>query len=680
MGSSLFWLFHGISTLSPRRSDLEAAELFSCSGSVMEEPLRAIRAIAESVRMSYGPLGLDQLVVSEGQKLVTNSASRIWNMPLCASPMAQLILGHVQAVSTSLGDGAATLVLLLEGALAACAEALDDRAGSRTTATRAELARCFGYIEAEILPSHAGLLLEVLSAGAEAPATAVEAIGAAPVPAEGMLHGLARGLFGANFPPEVSEQLSRVFCRWLRENAAARGDDAEDHAALAAAAAALQRDDLVHIHAKPLAGSHASAGGPQGPHSSTVEHCHILSGVLGHPSMPEAIENEFRAVMLDETTAPYSLRVSSPSRTHAYLTDLLALVVQQFWQAGVRCALCEAEVHDEWRGALAQRGILLLQLVEGQDLALLERGRNVSRVRLASHTTEAIRRSSFALGSMRPLGPRPADGLAAGRAAWAIVPSASEPMTHCWLVLRAPSVGLAREYKHALLRLLRVAEPALRDPSATVFAGLAFDLSLARLAQQHASWPSEPHAAPERGPAPSGTAAGVPCRLRQLAWRLLLAGELRVLEAFLSGLLPRPAAAARLPLGAPAGDSVPASAKRLARWLVVAPACELDSPRAREELKLRRVHPRGTGACPPAGAAHFGFALLAGTGAGEPAPGGALETAHLRLGLLRAACALCRQLARLEPVGTAAARGLRLPSHGRRPRAEPEHSDSSSDG
>ena len=51
---------------------------------------------------------------------------------------------------------------------------------------------------------------------------------------------------------------------------------------------------------------------------------------------------------------------------------------------------------------------------------------------------------------------------------------------HCWLVLSAPTVGLALEYQHATRRLLKVLASAYHTPERCILGGLAFELGLAR--------------------------------------------------------------------------------------------------------------------------------------------------------------------------------------------------------
>ncbi|CAE8662644.1 unnamed protein product, partial [Polarella glacialis] len=564
------------------------------------------------------------------QKLVTNSATRILGLAKPGSPVAKVLLAHVRRSAEDLGDGAGTLVLLLEGAIGFCAASLKEG-----KARRQELERCFAFIEARLLATAAAPLLARLSRPAG-------------FSTEEAVQGLAFGFFGANFPPEVSRHLGRSCWTWLRANATAAGGDAEASGTLAATASRLCSGTLVKVPATKLAGAYEPLSA--GTCSSTVERAHLVSGVLAHSTMTSSVQGVCLAVVLDESTAALPVRVTVPGAALERLSELLLLSVERFWQAGIRVLLCAGEVHEEWRGAMARRGLLLLHLVEDDELELLERGRaalgGAQRVRLATDDLPALKKAAFQLAAARPLQPQTADQLASGRAFWVLQPGSGEPMPHCWLLLRAPSVGLAVEHRAALLRLLRVIGPALQDPSVVIAGGLAFELGLLRLARKHgavaAALPPEELASVKEvfGVEDEVRAA----RLWRLSWSMLEAALLRVLEAFLANLM-----ASDENQGA-GGDQrlPPPKARRLARLLATA---------APEELAGA-----APGLCklpwPPADTGGPMFGFVASPGLGEVAAAmPPLETASLKLELLRAFCGLGRLLCRLDPA-TVQGRGL----------------------
>jgi len=276
----------------------------------------------------------------------------------------------------------------------------------------------------------------------------------------------------------------------------------------------------------------ASAAGTSGTGCS-LEHAYVFSGVLGHNSMPVGSQNGL-AVVIDENTSPLPLRVTAPASMQSHLSDLLLLSVERLWQLNVRVALCTAEVHDEWCGALSQRGILLLHLVETDDMDILTARCGLSRIRLASSDAAEIRRCAVPFVSVRPLAVKSAQQLTSGKAVWTLTPSKTNLAVPCYFVLRASSVGLAYEYQYSLLRLLRVVEPALTNPECLIHGGLAFEFNLLRLAHKKAA------GFVEEGKAASWFRLQDPSRashLHRIAWEMLRAALMGVLEAFVMNLL-----------------------------------------------------------------------------------------------------------------------------------------------
>jgi len=101
--------------------------------SFLREATREVRALAEEVRPSFGPLGLDRLVVSgDGRAVVSNAGAEILggfrrsDLGPGASVVRDAALGHVRRW----GTGCSALVL-------ACAGALDALARTSSTATHA---------------------------------------------------------------------------------------------------------------------------------------------------------------------------------------------------------------------------------------------------------------------------------------------------------------------------------------------------------------------------------------------------------------------------------------------------------------------------------------------------------------------------------------------------------------
>eukprot|EP00913_Durusdinium_trenchii_P024119 g22652.t1 len=259
----------------------------------MELVVANVEAVAAAVRMSYGPCGRDQLVVTETQKLVTNSAARILSLARPGSPIAKVLLQHVCKF----------------------AEARSAKLASR---------RCFQQC-----------FLIVSCTG-----------------------------------QEPSEKVANTARR-------------------------LRSGKLIKVPTLCPTGFVAD-----GRSCATVENKHIISAVLAHSAMPCEVFGG-RVAILDENTAPLPVRVAMPGKELARLKEHLLLTTEQLWQAGIRVVLCVSQVHEEWTGSLARRGICLLNLVDEEELNLLEsRVGPVRRILPGSHVA-LLAAATFPIESMR---------------------------------------------------------------------------------------------------------------------------------------------------------------------------------------------------------------------------------------------------------------------------------------
>ncbi|CAE7742733.1 Zmynd10 [Symbiodinium sp. CCMP2592] len=567
---------------------------------------RKAAAIAAAVRISYGPCGKDQLIVTERQKLVTNSAARILELARPGSPIAKVVLRHICKFAQDVGDGAGTLALLLAGAVRVCSSWL--REGK---ARRQDLEHCLSYIEAIVLREDAAEVLQGLRCSGD-------------TSTEKRFSDLARTFFGANFPPEVCGVLSRACWRWICDNGSLPLDG--DKAAVAeevvaSAAASLRSGELVKV---PSAGPamQETAGSAS---SARVERAVVVSGVLASSSMPR--ECQGRAVILDDDVAPLPVRVAMPAVALDRLEKRLVVATEQLWQAGIRLVLCAAHVHEEWTGSLSQRGIAVLHLVDEEELAVLEARCGITRrVRLGSDDVASLKAAGFQLDSFRPL-QKSSEGLAGSRAYWLLdlSPESNRTPASC-LLLQASSSSLAIEHRLAILRLLLVVLHGFQEPCDLIAGGLAFEVALLRMARRKITNLRGPedrnlernafHVLGVDDPAKA-------LRLEGLSWLLLEASLLEVVEAFIANLLGcRGGAGARL-----------RSAGRTARLLASAGASELD------DVPGMRAIPGG----------FHGFVVEPGIGACEDSTPRPVETGHLKLQQLRAMCSLVRQLCRLDP-------------------------------
>lgn len=81
--------------------------------SVLESNVRASQALAEMLRTTLGPKGLDKMLVSpEGEIVVTNDGASILNRIDITHPVANLVVEVAQQQDTKVGDGTTSAVIL----------------------------------------------------------------------------------------------------------------------------------------------------------------------------------------------------------------------------------------------------------------------------------------------------------------------------------------------------------------------------------------------------------------------------------------------------------------------------------------------------------------------------------------------------------------------------------------
>ncbi|KDE58285.1 thermosome subunit 1 [Halostagnicola sp. A56] len=118
--------YHGSSITSDDGNEIEAWETNMSAG----------RQLAETVRTTLGPKGLDKmLITSDGKVVVTNDGASILDRIDISHPVAELIVNVAEQQDSKVGDGTTTAVLLA-GELLSEAETLLERGVHPTTVAR----------------------------------------------------------------------------------------------------------------------------------------------------------------------------------------------------------------------------------------------------------------------------------------------------------------------------------------------------------------------------------------------------------------------------------------------------------------------------------------------------------------------------------------------------------------
>jgi len=320
----------------------------------------AARALAEVLKTSLGPKGLDKMLVdSFGDITVTNDGASIVKEMEVQHPAAKLLVETAKAVDAEVGDGT-TSVVVLAGTLLTKAEALLDQnihptiiiEGYKKAATKA----------VEFLDEIA-VKLDV--SGVETP------------------EGLAK----------VKPELVKVLNTTLASKYLATPDIINkliDMVISAAVVAAEKKPDgtyevrLDNIKIEKKKGASLA--------DSQLVYGVVLDKEVVHPGMPKRVEKA-RIALLDapleiekpEITA--KINITSPEQIKSFLDEeakMLKDMVDKLVAVGANVVICQKGIDDVAQHFLAKKGILAVRRVKRSDMEKLERatgGRIVTSIR-----------------------------------------------------------------------------------------------------------------------------------------------------------------------------------------------------------------------------------------------------------------------------------------------------------
>merc|ERR1740115_211606 len=94
--------------------------------SVRTSNILAARAVADSVRTSLGPKGMDKMIQDpKGEVVITNDGATILEKMKLAHPTAKMMVELSKAQDVEAGDGTTSVVVIAGGLLQAAEKLLD---------------------------------------------------------------------------------------------------------------------------------------------------------------------------------------------------------------------------------------------------------------------------------------------------------------------------------------------------------------------------------------------------------------------------------------------------------------------------------------------------------------------------------------------------------------------------
>lgn len=309
--------------------------------------IMAARVIAESIRTTLGPRGMDKMLVDNlGDVTVTNDGVTILEEMDVEHPAAKMMVEISKAQEDEVGDGTTTAVVLA-GELLKKAEELLDQDIHPTVITA-------GYRKA------AEKSIEILNKMSER----------VKVDDDKTLKQIAITSMSSKGSEMRGEKLAELCVKTVKQ-------------IIEETDGKLEADiDNIKVE-KKTGGSSAD---------SQLIHGIVLDKEVVHPGMPKRVENAKIALLnlaleVKETETDAKINITDPEQLRAFLEEeqrMLREMVDQLKKAGANVVICQKGIDDVAQHHLAKAGILAVRRAKESDMEKLARatgGKVVTNIR-----------------------------------------------------------------------------------------------------------------------------------------------------------------------------------------------------------------------------------------------------------------------------------------------------------
>ena len=294
----------------------------------------AARVVAESVKSSLGPKGMDKMLVdSFGDVTITNDGATILDEMDVQHPAAKMLVEVAKTQDDEVGDGTTTAVVLT-GELLSKAEQL---------------------IEKDVHPT---VIVDGYKMAAEKALEILEGIAIKVDPADkSMLKKVASVSVATKMLAEYKDEVGDFAVRAILEVAE---KDAKGYK--------VDIDD-VKVEKKP---------------GESISESKLIQGVLldkevVHPGMPKRVDNAKIALLscpleVEKTEFDAKLNIKNPDQMKAFLDEeekMLRGMVDKIALAGANVVICEKGIDDVAQHFLAKKGVLAVRRVKQSDVEKL---------------------------------------------------------------------------------------------------------------------------------------------------------------------------------------------------------------------------------------------------------------------------------------------------------------------
>lgn len=296
--------------------------------------IAAAKLVAELVRTSLGPRGMDKMLVdSLGDVTITNDGATILKEIDVQHPAAKMMVEISKTVDNEVGDGTTSSVVF-GGALLAKAEEL---------------------LEKDV---HATVIIEGYQAAAEKALSLLTEMAKQVGPNEKeILLKIAKTSMQSKLISEDSDMLSKLVVDSILQVVE---KEAEGH-----------RVDLDNIKVEKKAGG-------------SIRNTQFIKGIVldkevVHSGMPTKIEKAKIALLnsaleIEKTEMSAEIRISDPTQMQMFLEEenrMLKSMVDKIHQIGANVLICQKGIDDIAQHYLAKQGILSVRRVKESDMTKL---------------------------------------------------------------------------------------------------------------------------------------------------------------------------------------------------------------------------------------------------------------------------------------------------------------------
>jgi len=308
--------------------------------------IMAARVIAEAIRSTLGPRGMDKMLVdSLGDITITNDGAAILDEIDVEHPAAKMMVEVAKTQDDMVGDGTTTSVVVAGELLKKAEELLDQNIHPTIIVS--------GYRKA------ARKAMEVL-----------DKIGVTvDLDEEETLKKVAITSMGSKAVGTAREHLAEIAIEAVRQIAEKRGDRW---------VADVDNVQIIKKEGKSL-------------HDTELVKGIILDKEVVHSGMPKRVENAKIALLncpleVEKTEFSAEIRIRDPSQMKAFLdqeTTMLREMVEKIKQTGANVLICQKGIDDMAQHFLAKEGILAVRRAKESDMEKLSRatgGRVVTNI------------------------------------------------------------------------------------------------------------------------------------------------------------------------------------------------------------------------------------------------------------------------------------------------------------